>query len=80
MVVASYSIIRILLTTAVDARAILPAVVVVNAPVGIIVMTFMPAGGVMVAIAVVPLTKNDDVVGAIVVALAMVGEDVAVPE
>ena len=43
-------------------------------------MTFMPAGGVMVAIAVVPLTKNDDVVGAIVVALAMVGEDVAVPE
>ena len=64
---------RIRLTTAVDEIAILPAVVVVKAPVGIIVMVFIPAAGVIVAIAVVPLTKKTDVVGAIVVALAIVG-------
>jgi hypothetical protein len=64
---------RIRLTTAVDEIAILPAVVVVKAPVGIIVMVFIPAAGVIVAIAVVPLTKKTGVVGAIVVALAIVG-------
>jgi len=35
VVVASYVIVNVLLTTAVDARAIFPAVVVVNVPVGI---------------------------------------------
>ena len=66
-----------LLTTAVEAKAILPVVFVVQRPVGINV-TFPPfpaiaAGGVIVAIAVTPDTKLMPVVGAIVVALAMVG-------
>ena len=66
-----------MLTTAVDANAIFPAVVVVNIPVGIIVIcppvVEIGAGAVIVAIAVVPETKTICVVGAIVVALAIVG-------
>jgi len=61
----------------VPATAILPAVVQVNAPVGINVIAPPPAeiglGAVMVTIAVVPETKAIGVVGAIVVALAIVG-------
>jgi hypothetical protein len=61
------------LTTAVDANAILPAVVVVNAASGIRVIRPPPdaigAGGVIVAIAVVPLINTICCVGAIVVAL-----------
>jgi hypothetical protein len=61
----------------VPATAILPAVVQVNAPVGINVIAPPPAeiglGAVMVTIAVVPETKAIGVVGAIVVALATVG-------
>ena len=66
-----------MLTTAVEARAMFPAVVVVNIPVGINVIC-PPAndigdGAVIVAIAVVPETNAICVVGAIVVALAIVG-------
>ena len=54
--------------------------VVVNAPVGIrvILLPKLPRvdGGVMVAIAAVPEIKAIGVVGAIVVALAMVGAEV----
>ena len=60
-----------------EARAILPLVVVVNAPVGIKVMMPPPAdigdGAVMVFIAVVPLINTIGFVGAIVAALAIVG-------
>lgn len=65
------------LTTAVPATAIFPAVVQVNAPVGINVIVPPPveigAAAVMVTTAVVPETKAIGVVGAIVVALAIVG-------
>jgi len=75
--VASYVIISALLTTAVEARAMFPAVVVVNIPVGINVIcppvVDIGAGAVIVAIAVVPETNTICVVGAIVVALAIVG-------
>jgi hypothetical protein len=66
-----------LLTTAVDAKAILPAVVVVKIPVGISVIwppvLIMGLGGVIVAIAVVPETKTILFAGAIVVDEAIVG-------
>ena len=66
-----------LLTTAVPAKAIFPAVVHVNTPVGINVIVPPPveigAAAVMVTTAVVPEIKTIGVVGAIVVALAMVG-------
>ena len=66
-----------LLTTAVPATAMFPAVVQVNAPVGINVIVPPPveigAAAVMVTTAVVPETKAIGVVGAIVVALAIVG-------
>jgi hypothetical protein len=66
-----------LLTTAVPANAILPAVVHVNTPVGIKIIEPPPAeiglGAVIVTTAVVPETKAIGVVGAIVVALATVG-------
>lgn len=66
-----------LLTTAVPARAIFPAVVQVNMPVGINVIVPPPveigAAAVMVTTAVVPEIKTIGVVGAIVVALAIVG-------
>ena len=59
------------------AKAILPAVVVVNIPVGISVIcppvTNILVGGVMVTTATTPYTKLIKVVGAIVVALAIVG-------
>ena len=62
---------------AVDANAILPAVVVVKIPVGINVMVPPPReigdGAVIVATGVTPDTKAIMVVGAIVVALAIVG-------
>jgi hypothetical protein len=65
------------LTTAVDASAIFPAVVVVKIPVGMIVirppLVDIGAGAVIVAIAVVPDTKLTIVVGAIVAAEAIVG-------
>jgi hypothetical protein len=55
----------------------LPAAVVVKSPVGISVMDPPPdaigAGGVIVTMAVVPLTNTIGVVGAMVVALAIVG-------
>jgi hypothetical protein len=61
----------------VPARAILPAVVQVNTPVGINVIEPPPAeigdGAVIVTTAVVPETKAIGVVGVIVVALATVG-------
>lgn len=70
--------IRALLTTAVDARAILPPdVAVVQRPVGINVICppvdAIGPGGVIVFIVVVPEIKTIEVVGAIVVADAMVG-------
>jgi hypothetical protein len=69
--------IKALLTTAVEANAIFPAVVVVNVPVGIkVICPPVPeigAGAVMVAIAVTPDTNAIAVEGAIVVADAMVG-------
>jgi len=69
--------INALLTTAVDASAMFPLVAVVKMPVGIKVICPPPEeigdGAVMVVICVVPLMKTIAVVGAIVVALAMVG-------
>jgi hypothetical protein len=66
-----------LFTTAVPATAIFPAVVQVNAPVGIKVIVPPPveigAAAVIVTTAVVPETKAIGVVGAMVVALAIVG-------
>ena len=66
-----------LLTTAVEANAILPAAVVLNAPVGISTIVPPPSeigdGGVIVAIAAVPDTKTIFVTGAMVVALAASG-------
>jgi len=66
-----------LFTTAVPATAIFPAVVQVNAPVGIKVIVPPPveigAAAVIVTTAVVPETKAIEVVGAMVVALAIVG-------
>ena len=63
--------------TAVDAKAMLPDVVVVNAPVGIKIIAPPPEdtdeGAVMVLIAVVPLINVMYAVGAIVPALAIVG-------
>lgn len=77
MVVTSNVIVIALLTTAVEARAMLPPVVVVNIPVGISVIVPPPveigAGAVIVAMAAVPLMNTICVVGAIVAALAMVG-------
>lgn len=77
VVVTSYVMTKALLTTAVDASAMFPAVVVVKMPVGISVIDPPPdaigAGGVIVSIAVVPLMNTMAVVGAIVVALAIVG-------
>jgi hypothetical protein len=77
VVVTSYVMTKALLTTAVDASAMFPAVVVVKMPVGISVIAPPPdaigAGGVIVAMAVVPLINTMAVVGAIVVALAIVG-------
>ena len=64
-------------TTAVDASAMFPAVVVVKMPVGIIVIcppvVAIPVGAVMVTIAVVPEIKVICFVGAMVAALAIVG-------
>ena len=64
-------------TTAVDASAMFPAVVVVKMPVGIIVIcppvVAIPVGAVIVTIAVVPETNEICFVGAIVDALAIVG-------
>ena len=66
-----------LLTTAVPSTAIFPAAVQVNAPVGINVIVPPPveigAAAVMFTTAVVPEINTIGVVGAIVVALAMVG-------
>jgi hypothetical protein len=76
-VVTSYTSVRALLTTAVPARAILPAVVQVKIPVGI--RTILPPpkeiglGAVIVTTAVVPEIKVMGLVGAIVVAEAIVG-------
>lgn len=68
---------KALLTTAVPAIAMLPAVVHVNAPVGINVIVPPPTdiglGAVIVTMPAVPLINTIDVVGAIVVALAIVG-------
>lgn len=79
MVVASYVMISALLTTAVVANAIFPAVFVAQSPVGINVIAPPPAeigdGAVMVLIVVVPETKAIEVVGTIVLALATVGAD-----
>jgi hypothetical protein len=76
-VAASYVIINALLTTVVVTKAIFPAVVVDHTPVGIIVIcppvVAMPVGGVMVAMLILPDTNTMLVVGAMVVALAMVG-------
>ena len=69
--------IRALLTTAVEASAIFPPVVVVNIPVGIRVICppvlEIGNGAVMVTIGVTPDTNEIAVEGAIVVADAMVG-------
>ena len=66
-----------LFTTDVEAKAIFPAVVVVKIPVGINVICppvdVMPVGGVIVTIGVTPDIKTMLVVGAIVVADAIVG-------
>lgn len=66
-----------MLTTAVDASAMFPAVVVVKIPVGISVIDPPPVdigeGAVIVTIAVVPLINVIAFVGAIVDALAIVG-------
>jgi hypothetical protein len=84
VVVTSYVITIALLTTAVDASAMLPAAVVVKSPVGMSVIDPPPdamgAGGVMVTTAAVPLINTMGVVGEMVAALAMVGAaaDVAV--
>ena len=68
---------------AVEAKAILSAVVVVKIPVGIIVIkppfVEIGEGAVIVAIAVVPETNKIGVVGAIVVAEATVGAPAVVP-
>jgi hypothetical protein len=76
-VVTSYTSVNALLTTAVPKTAILPAAVQVNAPVGIRVILPPPKeiglGAVIFTIAVVPETNAIDVVGAIVVAEAIVG-------
>jgi hypothetical protein len=65
------------LTTAVDASAMLPAVVVVKMPVGMMVIcppvVAIPVGAVIVATAVVPEMNVICFVGAIVPALAIVG-------
>jgi len=67
--------VRALLTTAVLANAILPAVPVENAPVGMMVIyppvVAIPVGGVIVVISVVPDTNTMGLTGAIVVALAI---------
>ena len=64
-------------TTAVEASAILPAIVVVNIPVGISVIVPPPKeiglGAVMVTIGVTPEINVIALVGAIVVADAIVG-------
>ena len=64
-------------TTAVEARAMLPAIVVVNIPVGINVIVPPPKdiglGAVIVAIGVTPEINVIALVGAIVVADAIVG-------
>jgi len=69
--------VKALLTTAVDASAMFPAVVVVKIPVGIKVMVPPPVdigeGAVIVAIAATPLINVMSFVGAIVAALAIVG-------
>lgn len=69
-------------TTAVDASAIFPAVVVVKIPVGMKVIVPPPVdigdGAVIVAIAAVPLINVIAFAGAIVVALAIVGAAVEV--
>ena len=66
-----------MLTTAVDASAMFPAVVVVKIPVGIKVMVPPPVdigeGAVIVTIAATPLINVMSFVGAIVAALAIVG-------
>ena len=76
-VVGSYIMYRALLTTAVDASAIFPAVVVVKMPVGISMANppFCKIGEVVfiVAIAVVPDIKTTGVEIEIVVAEATVG-------
>ena len=73
----SYVIVRVLLTTAVVAKAILPAVLVAQRPVGISVIWPPPAenedGTVIVLTVVVPLTKLTVSTGVIVPALASVG-------
>jgi len=70
-------------TTAVETNAILPAVVVENMPVGIRMIeppfVEIGEGAVIVAIDVVPETKAIGVVGAIVVAEAIVGAPEVVP-
>ena len=64
-------------TTAVEAKAILPAIVVVNMPVGINVIVPPPndmgLGAVIVSMGVTPDIKVIALVGAIVVADAIVG-------
>jgi len=76
-VVTSYTSVKALLTTAVPARAILPAAVQVKIPVGISVIDPPPVeiglGAVIVTMAVVPEIKVIALVGAIVVAEATVG-------
>jgi len=77
VVVASYVMMRAREITAVDASAMLPAVVVVKMFVGMMVICppvlAIPVGAVIVTIAVVPETNTICVVGAMVVALATVG-------
>ena len=64
-------------TTAAVASAIFPAVVVLNSPVGMIVIcppvADIPVGAVMVSIAAVPDTNTIGLTGAIVAADAIVG-------
>lgn len=76
-VVTSKVIVNTLLTTAVPAKAIFPAVVQVNAPVGIRVIVPPPSeigvGAVIVTTAAVPDINVICFVGAIVAALAIVG-------
>ena len=64
-------------TTAVEAKAMLPAIVVVKIPVGIRVIVPPPSdiglGAVIVTTGTTPDTKVISVVGAIVVAEAIVG-------
>ena len=77
MVDASYVMMSAREITALDASAILPAVVVVKVFVGMMVIcppvVAIPVGAVIVTMAVVPDTNTICVVGAIVVALATVG-------